>query len=177
MTPGKHLLLYHREWLLGLLHRSCTTSSAKTLALLTLQDHWNKEVRHWCPTGIHSRNKLLLVTKSSLRRNYCWCYAWLAIQKLLPYAWSTVWVHLHTRRNRGSYSYCSHLWKLSLQPCPHFFLLSKNNIKRLANDHFTIHLCKISRCFLRSWKHHKSSAFSNYTKITRNLEWSNLCPI
>jgi hypothetical protein len=63
------LLLHHWQRLLGLLHRTTSTATSWALALLALLDHWNKEMGHRSSSRPHSRNKLLLVTKSSLR-NY-----------------------------------------------------------------------------------------------------------
>nr|GMC50470.1 hypothetical protein Iba_chr01bCG17150 [Ipomoea batatas] len=62
-----YLLLHQRHRLLSLLARSCSTPATLTLGLLTLLDHWHKEIWHRTSPRTHSRNKLLLVAKSSLK--------------------------------------------------------------------------------------------------------------
>jgi hypothetical protein len=60
-----NLLLHKWDWLLGLLTSSCPSTS-RSLTLLTLLNHWHKEIWHRSPAGPHTRHKLLLIPKPRL---------------------------------------------------------------------------------------------------------------
>nr|GMC48148.1 hypothetical protein Iba_chr01aCG17990 [Ipomoea batatas] len=48
-------------------NRSCSTPATLTLGLLTLLDHWHKEIWHRTSPRTHSRNKLLLIVELRVR--------------------------------------------------------------------------------------------------------------
>ena len=61
-----HLLLHHGNRLLGLLDWGGTSTPAtRALTLLSLLDHWHKEVWHWSATP-HARHQLVLISKCRL---------------------------------------------------------------------------------------------------------------